>query len=566
MKPKILFRCDGAQIAEIGTGHVKRSLALAHLLHERGASVEFLMRDYQLGIQMVHKSSYTIHIIKSSSDETKTLKNALTKFKPDICVFDHLDTTKDLIETCRQHQTVIVTLDDFGAGFDQADIVINAIRISRSTFYRGPQFLVLPNSQPVTTNKNTDDISVFLSFGGYDYNDLSARVLNTIKNLSMIDHITIVIGEGSSLKEGFIEGKKGQPSINIVRNISEFSQVIASSTLAIVSGGLTLFEAMRNGIPNIVIAQYPHQEETALHYENLDATISIGLALPGFEKKLLNKLTALLKNQQRLLELGQIGKQLIDGQGIRRVVDLISICKPLEWDTSFFGLNIARLTPKRLTKPIIKYTIRQCEFWDIDCLYYLADCHHPSSIQLAEKYGFHFVDIRLTFEYNLQKSRAFKEQKASHIYSIQPSKLSDILQLRNIAQNSYIHSRYYFDQNFPQDRLEAFYTEWIEKSCHGYANIVLVATEKDLVLGYITCHIISDFIGSIQLVGVSEKARGKGVGKAIVNAALNWFSAHGIKKVEVVTQGRNYAAQRLYQRSGFVTKSTQIWYHKWFEK
>jgi len=30
-----------------------------------------------------------------------------------------------------------------------------------------------------------------------------------------------------------------------------------------------------------------------------------------------------------------------------------------------------------------------------------------------------------------------------------------------------------------------------------------------------------------------------------------------------VTQGSNIAAQRLYQRSGFLPKSVQLWYHFW---
>jgi ribosomal protein S18 acetylase RimI-like enzyme len=36
--------------------------------------------------------------------------------------------------------------------------------------------------------------------------------------------------------------------------------------------------------------------------------------------------------------------------------------------------------------------------------------------------------------------------------------------------------------------------------------------------------------------------------------------------VSVVTQGRNVAAQRLYQRAGFVTASTQLWYHRWLDR
>ena len=36
-----------------------------------------------------------------------------------------------------------------------------------------------------------------------------------------------------------------------------------------------------------------------------------------------------------------------------------------------------------------------------------------------------------------------------------------------------------------------------------------------------------------------------------------------IKKLYVVTQGRNIRAQRLYQKNGFIIKSSEIWYHKW---
>ena len=34
--------------------------------------------------------------------------------------------------------------------------------------------------------------------------------------------------------------------------------------------------------------------------------------------------------------------------------------------------------------------------------------------------------------------------------------------------------------------------------------------------------------------------------------------------MKVVTQGRNIAGQRLYQRCGFLTRSVELWYHKWY--
>jgi ribosomal protein S18 acetylase RimI-like enzyme len=136
--------------------------------------------------------------------------------------------------------------------------------------------------------------------------------------------------------------------------------------------------------------------------------------------------------------------------------------------------------------------------------------------------------------------------------------------LKKIAGQSYIHSRYYFDEHFPRKRCQEFYTEWIEKSCGGYVEQVLVAELSGTVVGYITCRLVNRFEGSIELVGVDPAAAGNSIGRSLVGEALQWFRSRGIKTVEVVTQGRNYAAQRLYQRCGFVTKKTELWYHKWF--
>jgi hypothetical protein len=49
-----------------------------------------------------------------------------------------------------------------------------------------------------------------------------------------------------------------------------------------------------------------------------------------------------------------------------------------------------------------------------------------------------------------------------------------------------------------------------------------------------------------------------------MHGALRWFTENRLNRVEVVTQARNFTAQRLYQRSGFVTANVQLWFHKWF--
>jgi len=48
------------------------------------------------------------------------------------------------------------------------------------------------------------------------------------------------------------------------------------------------------------------------------------------------------------------------------------------------------------------------------------------------------------------------------------------------------------------------------------------------------------------------------------DVARSRLARQQIDKVSVVTQGHNLAAQRLYQRCGFLTHSIKFYYHKWF--
>ena len=99
----------------------------------------------------------------------------------------------------------------------------------------------------------------------------------------------------------------------------------------------------------------------------------------------------------------------------------------------------------------------------------------------------------------------------------------------------------------------------------GYAQAVLVAGLPGRPEGFITCHTKPELHkGQIGLVGVDEAARGHGTGRTLVLELLHWFAGQGLESVQVVTQGRNIAAQRLYEKCGFLTVEIKNWYHRWF--
>ncbi|HYL75094.1 MAG TPA: GNAT family N-acetyltransferase [Bryobacteraceae bacterium] len=236
------------------------------------------------------------------------------------------------------------------------------------------------------------------------------------------------------------------------------------------------------------------------------------------------------------------------------------LCEFLDWDSRFFGLRIGRIVGHGLRSshcpPILDWACEQ----RLDCLYFLADIG-AETIRLAEEHAFHLIDLRVT----LAASPRPAGQEQIHEDRIRPARSEDVAALRAIAGASHTDTRFYQDGRFPAPSCDEMYRVWIEKSCHGYADWVWVAEHQGQPAGYITCHLAGGE-PRIGLTGVAAEARGTGLGHALVQRALAWFSEHDAPRVTVATQGANSRALRLYQHHGFATSAIQLWYHKWFPK
>ncbi|MBI3021851.1 MAG: GNAT family N-acetyltransferase [Candidatus Omnitrophica bacterium] len=570
MEQRILFRCDGGRIPEIGTGHVRRCLLLAdyHWRHYRSVA-RFLMRQASDGVNLVLESGLPVEVqtFATDGDEDRAFTEALDQFHPDVCVFDCLNVAEELLALCHSRGTVTVSLDDVGAGLTRADIVVNAIVEHPGTCYSGPEYLILPETPPASPPQrggHGQGVSLFISAGGYDHRRLAERLLQVLKGISEVKRIHLIASDAevSQRCQGLVAEDTTHPAITIQHAVPNIGTIMAQCDLAVVSGGLTLFEAMRLGVPSVVVAQYAHQATTAAVYASRESVVSVGLPDHTFETKVRRAAEQLIQAPEIRYRLGRNAQRLVDGRGLKRVAELMRICEFLEWDTTFFGRRIAVLKPLRLTERILNYALERCRQWGVECLYYQCDCHHAPSVRLAEQHGFHFVDMRLTFEYDLTRP-VVPFNGLPHGIEMRPCRPDDVPALKAIASDSYLDSRYYFDQRFARERCTAFYTEWIEKCANGFVDHVLVAEHQGQAVGYVTCRCATPYLGHIDLIGVHPSMRNRRIGRALVDAALRWFLERDFERVEVATQGRNYAAQRLYQRCGFVSRQTRLWYHKW---
>lgn len=242
------------------------------------------------------------------------------------------------------------------------------------------------------------------------------------------------------------------------------------------------------------------------------------------------------------------------------VADLI---KKLDWDSDYFGFNIAYLSCMHLTENIYQRIDRFIRDERIRLVEYLCNCHDARSVRVAEDRGFRFTDIRLTFERNLDQD--FSVELPEGIRFSQATAV-DIPRLRLIAADLYEDSRYIFDPNFAPERIDEFYRGWVEKGVLGRYDDecwCLYLESSSEPFAFCTVRFLKQQAASIGLVGLDPTRQGNGYGRKLLYNAFVMLRQRGVNTISVVTQGRNYAAQNLYLSAGFRIRSTQLWYHKW---
>jgi ribosomal protein S18 acetylase RimI-like enzyme len=90
---------------------------------------------------------------------------------------------------------------------------------------------------------------------------------------------------------------------------------------------------------------------------------------------------------------------------------------------------------------------------------------------------------------------------------------------------------------------------------------IFVWEENGEVIGYITTRLFPDaLIGQIPNISVLPGHQGKGIGKALMKAAFDYFDAQGMKVAKIETLDQNDVGQNFYPSTGFKEVARQIHY------
>ncbi len=356
VKAKFIFRCDGGYIPEIGTGHVSRCLVIAKSLVKeticKAEDILFAIRkdlQFSNGYQTICKSEFKVIITldKNLVPNTRMEADMLSKFCNGVIIVDRFETEEKFIKQLKHNGNKVVTLDDQGKGALFADAVINAIlptKLSGPNVYRGYEYLVTNNLNLKTLEYSNNiennihlkeskyDFNIFASFGGYDHRKYLYRFLKIIeKHISngakgftynLIGGDEFINDQQNKILINKINSFKSNV-INTFSNPTNFYNLMNDADLAIVNGGLTLFDAVAYCIPSIGVAQYKHQLETLITAEKEGIVEMVSKKINFSDEHFYETFIKLINNKELRYRISLNCKGKIDGRGAQKISILL---------------------------------------------------------------------------------------------------------------------------------------------------------------------------------------------------------------------------------------------------
>jgi ribosomal protein S18 acetylase RimI-like enzyme len=254
-----------------------------------------------------------------------------------------------------------------------------------------------------------------------------------------------------------------------------------------------------------------------------------------------------------------------------RTIDGIVLLRKADYDSAHFRLNIARVE-LALFNPRVKLATRQHLFQrlseeaalqNLDLIFARVGLERLPVIQSLEKQGAILTDVLHTFYFNTKNKILLNSRRSFDVVDVAKKDMSELIKMaRKVFRINHFHA----DPRLSKRKADELYAKWMVNCLAGYVDKVLVAKKSNEVLGFITCRIEhvdkSHNYGIIDLIGVKDEHRGKGIGLALVYRALEWFSK-STHSIYVGTQAANLPAVKLYEKAGFERVYSEADLHLW---
>jgi len=233
---------------------------------------------------------------------------------------------------------------------------------------------------------------------------------------------------------------------------------------------------------------------------------------------------------------------------------MIKRVQELSWDSNFFDCKVGKIDLENFNEREVHEAILNNDF----TLTYLTLSKLIDDEVIGSTFlKYTLVDRKTTFVKTVNPDA--KWYTAVSIYKAKHA-TNHLIQL---AIQSGVYSRFKIDNKISTIKFEKLYELWIKKLLKRENNeVILICKVENEIAGFLAVGIKNDRVDLI-MGAVGEKHRGQGIGKELFMSAEHFALKKGFKRIQIVTQGNNVPACKLYEKIGYEIEGLAYIYHVW---
>jgi spore coat polysaccharide biosynthesis predicted glycosyltransferase SpsG len=319
----VVFRVAGGP--RLGFGHIVRALSLSKAMQV----------PPRMSVRGTAETKKVAHRLGALVKE-QSLAHVLARGDVRLLVIDDPDVqaAEEALALARRHGAMVASVHDLGLAPIASDLAIDgSLAMLRKAWpateaLLGPRYAVLdpslltagPSVGQSMRSQSEGRLRVLVSLGGGPRVAAGLRIARAVADASLDTWVTLAAGFSARTLA------TKHPRVRLLESPAWLRSELARVDVAVVAGGVTLYEAALLGVPSVALAVVPAQMPTIRAFERVGASIAAGW-LPSRDRaaaertraKAVQAVTALLADEAKRRTMAEQGQQQVDGRGALRV-------------------------------------------------------------------------------------------------------------------------------------------------------------------------------------------------------------------------------------------------------
>jgi spore coat polysaccharide biosynthesis predicted glycosyltransferase SpsG len=311
---RVLFRAPAG--ARRGFGHLLRCRSLARAIGVRP-------------LIAIRGPEHSVHVaLRLGCDVVKGTPSLVAAMRPDILIVDD-PMSRDAarwIAAARKAGVPVASIHDLGLGCLDADLLIDGsvtpgIAARRKRTASGPAYAILDPGLPRPRSASSPARRVVVSLGGGPRAEIACAIAGEIARRAPEVEVRIVGGFVSDAPPASVR-RRTPANVTWTGASTHLPGELAHAAVAVVGGGMSLYEACAIGAAAVAVPVVPAQRRTIAGFVDRGAALGRPRSTVT-PRRIAEDVLKLLRTQSLRRKVAQRARRLVDGRGASRVARAI---------------------------------------------------------------------------------------------------------------------------------------------------------------------------------------------------------------------------------------------------